>query len=378
MFIHLFTYRLKCLLRDRVMVFWTLLFPLILATFFNLAFSNLNQNERFSPIDLAVVNNDAYHQAQDFNQTLKGVSEGEDRMFNLTETSLEEADQLLNDGEVVAYILVNPEIQMIVRKSGINQNIVKIFLEVYQQSTTAATKIITSNPQNSNQVIADLSVRLGYTKSVSSNSAEPNVILNYFYSLLAMACIYGSFWGLKEVTDIQADLSTRAARINMSPVHKLKAFIYNMSASLLIQYAEILVLLAYLRFLLGIDFGNKTGYVLLTTFVGSIVGITFGAFISTVVKKGEGVKIAILIGTTMLGSFLAGMMFDKMKYIIAQNIPILSYINPVNLLTDAFYCLYYYDTFDRYWFNIGVLGIFTCIFCLGTYFIIRRQKYASL
>jgi ABC-2 type transport system permease protein len=67
-----------------------------------------------------------------------------------------------------------------------------------------------------------------------------------------------------------------------------------------------------------------------------------------------------------------------MKYIIARNIPLLSYLNPVNLLTDAFYALYYYDTFTRVFTNIAILVVFIIVFCSGTYLIIRRRKYASL
>ncbi len=377
MFIHIFTYRLKCLIRDKELVFWTLMFPLILATFFNLAFSNLNDSEAFNPIDIAVVENEAYYQNEGFQEILKAVSNGEDRLFNLTLTSEATAAELLKKDEVASYIILNPKMQMFVRQSGINENIIKIFLEQYNQTTAAATTVF-ANTTQMEKVLSDLSERLEYTKEIPLTSANPNIVLNYFYSLIAMACMYGSFWGLKQVMDIQADLSTRASRLNMSPVHKLKSFIYSLSAALVIQYVEILVLLGYLRFFLGIDFGTKTGYVLLTSFIGSIVGITFGAFVSATVKKGEGIKVAILIGTSMLGSFLSGMMFDKMKYIVAQKAPLLSYMNPVNLLTDAFYCLYYYDTFKRYWLNVGVLGLFALFFSLGTYMIIRRQKYASL
>lgn len=117
---------------------------------------------------------------------------------------------------------------------------------------------------------------------------------------------------------------------------------------------------------------------MLTTFVGSVAGLSLGSIVSAIVKKSEGIKIAILIGVSMSGSALAGMMYQGIKYIIAKNIPILSYLNPVNLLTDAFYCLYYYDTFTRYALNIVLLCVFIIVFCLGTYFIVRRRKYASL
>ena len=130
----------------------------------------------------------------------------------------------------------------------------------------------------------------------------------------------------------------------MFPVHKLKAFLSSMSASVLIHLAEMFILLLFLRYVLRVDFGSKSVYVVITTITGSLTGLSFGAFISALVKKSEGIKIAILVGGTMTGSFLSGMMYLEMKYIVSQHVPLLAYINPVNLLTDAFYSLYYYDT----------------------------------
>lgn len=378
MFIHIFIYRLKCLLRDKETVFWTLFFPLILATLFNLAFSNLDANEKFDAINIAVVNNTSYNENTDFKQTLHKVSSGDERIFILNETTQEDAEELLENGSIDVIIILEPEIHLIVKDTGSNENIVKIFLEEYIQTSDATINILTSNQQSSEKVIESISNRLEYTKYVSMSGSEPNVILNYFYSLIAMACFYGAFWGSREIVDIQANISPLAARINMSPVHKLKTFLFSISSSLLILYTELLVLISYLYFVLGINFGAKLGYVLLTTLVGSICGLTFGAFISAMVKKNETIKTAIIIGTTMLGSFLSGMMYAQIKFIIAQKIPILSYINPVNLLTDAYYSLYYYDTFERYWINMGILGVFILLFSFETYMILRRQKYASL
>ena len=52
---HIFHYQLKLLLRDRIVMFWTFIFPIILATFFNLAFSKLNSSEMFEPAQLAII-----------------------------------------------------------------------------------------------------------------------------------------------------------------------------------------------------------------------------------------------------------------------------------------------------------------------------------
>lgn len=378
MFKHIFIYRLKCLMRDRTTVFWTLLFPIILATLFKLAFADLNNNESFKAIDIAVVDNAQYQSNTNFKSVLEEVSKGDDRLFNLTVATEDKAEEMLKNNKITGYIQVDSTIRLIVNKSGLNQNIVKGFIDNYNQSFSTMTTILKENPAKQQELINELKSHYEYTKEVSGTSATPNNILNYFYTLIAMACFYGSFFGNREITDIQANISPLAARINVAPVHKLKTLLYSMSASIAIFYTEMLILMAYLFFVLKIDFGSKTGLVLLTTFVGSVAGISYGAFISSIVKKGEGLKIAIYISTTMIASFLSGMMAVDIKYIIAKKVPILSYLNPQNLLTDSFYSLYYYDSLSRFSLNLGILCCFILVFCTGTYTMIRRRKYASL
>ncbi len=378
MFVHIFTYRLRCLLRDRETLFWTALFPLILATLFSMAFSNLNSAEVFQPINIAVVDNSQYQRNENFKMALEAASEGEERLFNLTLASKEESDKLLDGNKIAGYIEAGSPMKLVVGKSGINQNIIRSFLDNYMQTVSAVESIISGDPAKLKSLTGDLGKRETYVREVSGTNAEPNYILSYFYTLIAMACFYGGFLGMREVSDIQADISPVAARVNIAPVHKMKAFLYSTCASLSIHFASMLVLLAYMRFALGIDFGAKTGYVLLTALVGSISGISFGTFISVFARKSEGMKIAVLIGVTMTCSFLAGMMYQEMKYIIAQKVPLMAWLNPLNLLTDAFYSLYYYDSFSRYLLNIGVLSVFAVAFCAVTYLMIRRRKYASL
>ena len=378
MFAHIYITRLKCLLRDRETIFWTIVFPLLLAVFFNMALSNVNSGEIFKAIDIAVVDDEGYRSNHYFKAVLDEVSKGDDRLFNLKVTSKAEADRLLDGNEIAGYIVVEDPIRLVASKSGMNQSIIKSFIDNYLQTFSSVNSILLENPENPQELFRSLSDRRQYVNEVSPTSAEPNDVLNYFYTLIAMACFYGCFFGMREITDIQADISPLAARINIAPIHKLKTFIYSTCASLVIHLVEMSILLLFLRFVLNIDFGPKTGFVLLTTVIGSVAGISFGAFISAIVKKSENIKIAILIGVIMTGSFLAGMMYQGMKYIISLNVPVLSYLNPVNLLTDAFYSLYYYDTLSRYAINMGILCIFIIIFSGGTYLIIRRRKYASL
>ncbi len=378
MFKHIFINRLKVLLRNKEVIFWTLVFPIALATFFNLSLSNMATVESFELIPIAIVENDEYDKNFSFQTAMTDVSQGEDPLFHTTLTTEEEAIKLLEDSKIDGYIILNPSVELIVKESGINQNIIKSFSDTYMQLTSSANYILSSNPRVAQDFYNSLTEWKTYTKETPLTSSEPNNLLSYFYVLIAMSCFYGSTFGNNEIMYIQANLSTLAARINIAPVHKLKIFFASMTASVLIHFAELLILLVYLVFVLNIDFGTKTGLVLLSTFIGSITGISFGAFISAFSKKDENTKTGILIGITMLCSFLAGMMYQNMKYIIARNVPLLSYLNPVNLLTDAFYSLYYYDTLKRYTLNMALLILFIAIFWAATYKLIRRRKYASI
>ena len=327
---------------------------------------------------LAVVNNSSFHNDQALQTALDAAAAGEQKLFELTLTSQEQAEQLLTEQKVSAYLLVDEEPVLVVSKTGIRESIIKSFLDSYLQTTAAVNTILQNNPNNPALLFQSAGERQNYLAEVTGSAADPNNILIFFYSLIAMSCFYGGFWGMREVTDIQADISALAARINISPQHKLKAFLSSLTASYLIHFSELILLLLFLRYVLQIDFGAKSGYVVLTTALGSLAGIAYGAFISALVKKSENMKVAILIGTTMFGSFLAGMMIQDIKYLVSQKFPLLAYVNPINLLTDAFYSLYYYDTFSRYFLNITILGGMTIAFCLGTYVIVRRRKYASL
>ena len=111
---------------------------------------------------------------------------------------------------------------------------------------------------------------------------------------------------------------------------------------------------------------------------GSLAGLSIGTFVGCVFKTNEGVKTGIIIAFTMLGCFLSGMMGITMKYIIDKNIPIINKLNPASMITDGFYSLYYYDTLDRYFFDLVSLLIFAFILISIAYISLRRQKYDSI
>jgi ABC-2 type transport system permease protein len=97
-----------------------------------------------------------------------------------------------------------------------------------------------------------------------------------------------------------------------------------------------------------------------------------------VIRGSESVKIGILIGTSMLMSFLAGLMWVDVKDIIAGKAPVLSYVNPAALISDAFYSLYVFDTHRRFFINIGMLCLISAVMCMASFMLLRRERYASI
>ena len=380
MFGHLLLYRLKILLRDRSTLFWTLLFPLLLATFFYFAFGRLmTQTEGFDPVKTVAVDGAAYRENTVLQQALASLSEvGNNQLIELNVASAQEAEKLLEEGAVSGIITAGDPVRLAVREPGLEESILKVILDEYARTTKTAGEIISKNPEAAEELFAELDNRRSYTEGISFSGAVPDTYLGFFYALIAMACLYSAFWGLRNTIDLQADLSAQGARRCAAPTHKLKVVLSDTLAALLISFCEILILLAYLALVLRIGFGNQLGYILLACLAGCLAGVSLGNFTGTFVGGSEGLKTGILIGSSMLMSFLAGLMWVEIKYIIACKAPVLSYINPAALIADAFYSLYIFESHHRYLLNIGLLLLISAAMCAASFIRLRRERYAAI
>ena len=210
-----------------------------------------------------------------------------------------------------------------------------------------------------------------------SNSNLSYTMIEY-YTLLAMACLYGALISMFVTNKKIANMSSAGKRTSVSPANKKTLLLGSFLASYLVQLLGILILYLYTILVIKVDYGSNTFLVFLLLMAGSLAGLTLGIAISTVLKSNENTKTGILISLTMLASFLSGMMGITMKYIIDTNIPILNKINPAAMITDGLYSLYYYRTLDRFYFNIISLIIFSIIMLVISYQGLRREKYDSI
>ncbi len=379
MFVHIFSNRLKLLLRDRADLFWTTLYPIILALFFSMAFSNLTNAESFSSFPIGVVDNEAYRSQPYFAQALSSVSDEaaeDEKLFDVVLMSEEEAEDQLNENNIAGYILFDDSAHIVVKASGIQQTILKSFVDSYLQQTSAVTFIIAENPA----VITNLNTEHEQItiKQMGSDASEADQSVIMFYGLISMAVLFGGFWGRREVEDIQADISPLGARIGLTPVHKLKALTSSMAAAVFIHIVSLIILVAFMWLVLGVDFGAQLGSIALVCVVSGYMGVTFGAFIASLARGSEGVRMGVLLAVSLASSSIAGMVHPNIKYAVTQAVPVLQYINPANLVSDALYALYYYGGGSRFALNILLMLAFSLIFTVIVFLVTRRQKYASI
>lgn len=382
MIFQLYKFRLKCILRSKENLFWTYIFPIALVTLYYFAFSNLFSANDLKTIDIAYVNaqnienesaNDPLKEVLSSAETIDGMS-----LFNVSYVDMDDAVWALENDEILAYIVSGEEPRLYVKKNGIYETIIKSFLDSYKRASITIEAILTKQPDALNQGLLDDVMDYKQFTSEVKKEVAPDVVLIYYYSLLAFCCLFAANWGLDEVTNIQGNRSSRGARINVSPVRKMKLLLINIMAGLTAHAGSVALMLLYMIKVLGISFGDKIPQVILACFIGSIMGIFLGATVGVWVNKSMGVQGAIITSIVMFGSFLSGMMFVDIKYLIAKNVPILSYINPVNLLSDSFYSLYYYDTNDRFYMNMIILIIMTVALGVVSYLGLRRKTYASI
>lgn len=392
MFWHNFRYTLKTLAKDRMLIFWTFAFPLILGTFFQMAFANIESSEQFAPIDIAIVDNDEWKQAAVWNEVFAKLSEegSDEQLFTVRYTDEKEAGSLLAADEISGYLLMDDEPQVIVTASGVNETILKHVCEEVMQ-TEALAQMVAENQMSK---AADLELMVNDPAWQSRIKAEVNAILQQetvtiqddspahmsytmieFYTLIAMTCLYGGILAMVAMNRNLANMSSSGKRVAVSPTSKGVLVFSSVTAAYVIQLLGLALLFAYTVLVLHVDYGDNLIAVVGLAMIGSFAGLALGIAVAALCKRNEATKTGILISLTMLGSFLSGMMGITMKYLVDTHFPLLNRINPAAMITDGLYALYFYDTMDRYLVNIISLCIFSAVLLVIAACKARRQTY---
>lgn len=392
MFIHNLKYTIKVLFKNKILIFWTFAFPIILGIFFNMAFSNIEKDEALQIFDIAVVENDEIKTQKIYKETLEKLSNNvESKIFNLKYVNEDEANKLLDDDMIKGYVIFkDDQPQVVIKENGTYQTLIKFIITEIKQNKliieNLSKKTIEKNIDegnylfNTEEIVNDILNKIENQKIDLKNIASSN--LSYmqieYYTLIAMACMYGGMIGLTTINNCIANMSSKGKRVSISPNKKSIIVLSSVIGAYIVSFIGILILIAFLKLILKVDFGDNMVYVLSLSAIGDLAGIALGVLISSTLKVSEGAKISITIAITMFLSVLSGMMGVTLKYMIDKNIPIINLVNPNNLITDGFYSLYYYNTLSRYLRDVKYLLVFIVICLVISLISLRREKYDSI
>lgn len=374
MFIHNLKYTVKILFKNKVLIFWMFAFPIILGIFFHMAFENIEKDEALQVFDIAVIDNKEYQNQTIYQETFKELSDkkNKDQLFHIHFVNKKEANQLLEDNEIEGYVLFNKqEPQIVIKENGMEQTILQFVMDEIKQNKRMIEDL------TKKQIVHDILQKLN-NQEVSlkdTSSSHLSYMQIEYYTLIAMACMYGGMLGLTAINNQLANMSAKGKRVSVSPNKKGILVLSSALGSYLVSLVGLAILLIFLKFGLNVEFGSQWLYIIILSLVGDLAGISMGIFIASVFRVSEQAKTGINIAISMFFSVLSGMMGVTLKYVIDKNIPIVNLINPNNLITDGFYALYYYNTFNRYIRDICCLGVFIIVCLFISFMALRREEY---
>lgn len=379
MFFHCFKYSFIDFIRNKVVVFWVVLFPMILGTLFNFAFSGIyDQETRFKEIPVAIVNGCEQGGVKSLVESLENDGT---KFLNAQYVDEETALDLLGKSEIDGIIYDDMlEPTLTVRAGGgLAVSVMKVFLDRYKTNASIIYNIIQNDPSKLQAVIDNMSeetVECLTEKKLSDGNM--NAYTSYFYNLLAMSCLFVSMIGQFVAINNQANLSAVGARVTVSPAARVVQVLSALSAAFLIFFTGVTVSTAYLFYVLKIDFGISFGDVIFVNLFGIIFGLALGFFVGSIGRMQFNTKLTILLIVSLGTGFLSGLMAGNIPILIEENCPIINRLNPSRLICDSFYAINSYGYGDRLWRNIITLSVMTVLLIAGGCLMMRNRKFKAL
>lgn len=372
--LHLMKYCLITILREKQVVFWSMLFPILLGTLFYVSFGS--HKTEIETINVALVEKDNSEMSKNFIKYLEMIEDDEQELIAIERLSKEKADTKLEKLEVTGVFYAASEPELIVTGNNISSSILKSLLDTFNRQAQMYKDIAMEKPEKLEAVI-----KAGYQEFVNETTLTGKSVdgmVQYFYSLISMACMFGSFIGYLVSVQLQANISAVGLRRAVSSVRKFKQIVAGTLTGVFVHYTSLAVLLFYLHFILKIDLSGNVFKLIGICLAGGFIGVSTGMFVGTFSKLPDGVRIGILVLTGLLSSFLSGLMVGGIKGLVEDNCPLLNRINPASVITDAIYSISVYDDPGRYVKNIIILALMSLTIGAVTFIITRRESYDSI
>ncbi len=382
----MFKYYLLKVLRNKMYLFWCLVFPLGIMTCMNVAFGNIYEVENsIDPIKTALIMESDGMFAKGFGTLIEPFADkdSENYFFDMMEVpGREEAMSLLRSGDLeILFVATDDNIEVFLDEghSTTAGVISKTMADAYRSNYKLISDAYAVSPAKAAEMTAMLQESVEYTKAdMGAFADDPNPYTWYFFSTLVMGIFFTAMTGVNLVADLKADVSREASRLSVSPSGKGRMIWYSFIARLIPACMISSIHLLIMRFVFKIPLGNNVPRLVMFIMVCDIFAISFGVICGLIFKgtldKRENKTTALL----MISVFISGEMIMQLPGIIERVCPIINDINPATVMNMAFYRMAMFnDPFDFYVNMIKLVAVSVIFLTIGT-MVLRREKYASV
>ena len=232
----------------------------------------------------------------------------------------------------------------------VNRAILESVATSYLQSEALIEELATHDPVAlSDPTTIENALGLSVSvREVSLTHAQPDSMVRFYYALLGMASIFAAQLAGESVWHLQPTSSAAGARRTVSSTSRMRLLIPTIGACWAISTTFLAIAFGYICLTAHIDFSGREGLCLVGIAASSLLSCGIGALVGALPgRMGSGSRRGILTALTCLLSLFAGLYGEptmELADTVAHVFPAATWLNPVCLIRDLFYTVYYYDT----------------------------------
>ena len=365
-------YNFLQIIRDKESLFWSIGFPMFMGLIFTIMFGGAQFGDDVVPVAIVVQQETTL--SQNFIEVAANLEES--GALAVTVTDYLGAMELLRLNQVQGIVFLGNDIELMLISTGISENILYGIVNEFLMKQRLLANIAELRPDYLGQVA--LSAETYTSPNTLLRELPIGGLTGLFYILLAMGCLGSSGRGLHSGFNLQARVTNVAARLSVAPTKKIVMFLENLFTTAIYQTFLMIILMIFYIFVLGANFGDNLGMLVLTIFAACFASVAFGIFFS-VVMPGTPEKIGAYLMVLIYGSAIAGgLIITDIRILVRENVPFLDAINPLTLISDTFVSLVLYEDLSRYFQQITILvGVAVVCTIIGAA-ALRRKSYVDL
>lgn len=232
----------------------------------------------------------------------------------------------------------------------VNRAILESVATSYLQSEALIEELATHDPVAlSDPTTIENALGLSVSvREVSLTHAQPDSMVRFYYALLGMASIFAAQLAGESVWHLQPTSSAAGARRTVSSTSRMRLLIPTIGACWAVSTTFLAIAFGYICLTAHIDFSGREGLCIVGIAASSLLSCGIGALVGALPgRMGSDSRRGILMALTCLLSLFAGLYGEptmELADTIAQALPAATWLNPVCLIRDLFYTVYFYDT----------------------------------